>query len=80
MELTEYYCVYVDDVIFVSKDPMQQIRIVEFEYQLKGVGVPEYYLEGDMELGKDGKMSWSAKTYIKNVTDRIEKLFETCLK
>ncbi len=33
-----------------------------------------------MELGKDGKISWSAKTYIKNISERTEKLFETCLK
>jgi len=72
--------VYVDDVIFVAKDPMKYIKIMEYEYQLKGVGVPEYYLGGDMEFSKDGKMSWSAKTYIKNISERIEKLFEICLK
>ncbi len=71
---------YVDDVILVAKDPMKYIRIMEYEYQLKGVGVPEYYFGGDMELGKDGNMSWSAKAYIKNVSNRIAKLFETCLR
>ncbi len=39
----EYCCVYVDDVIFVTNDPMNYIRMMEYEYQLKGVGVPEYY-------------------------------------
>ncbi len=33
-----------------------------------------------MQLGKDGKMSWSFKTYIKNASERIKKLFEMCLK
>ncbi len=46
----EYCCMYVDDVIFVSLDPMQYICIMEYEYHLKGVGVREYYLGGDMEL------------------------------
>ncbi len=53
---------------------------MEYENQLKGIRVPEYYLGGDMELDKDGKMSWLAKTYIKNVTEGIEKLLETCLR
>ncbi len=70
----------MDDVIFLAKDCMKTIRIMEYEFQLKGVGVTEYYLGGDMELGKDEKMSWSAKTYIKKVTERIENLIEKCLK
>ncbi len=48
--------------------------------QSKGVGVTGYYLGGNMELEKDGKVSWSAKTYVKNASERIEKLFEMCLK
>ncbi len=59
---------------------MKYIRNIEYEYQLKGVGVPEYYLGGDMELAKNGKMSWSAKTYIQNFTERIEKLMKKFLK
>ncbi len=47
----EYCYVYVSDVIFVSQDPMKYIKIMEYEYQLKGVGIPEYYLGGNMELG-----------------------------
>ncbi len=33
-----------------------------------------------MDLGKGSKMFRSAKIYIKNVTERIEKIFETCLR
>ncbi len=47
---------------------------MEYKYQLEGVQVHEHYLGGNMEWGKDWKMSWSAKSYIKNVTERIEKL------
>ena len=38
----EYCCVYVDDVIFVAKDPMAYLEVMKYEYNLKGVGVPEY--------------------------------------
>ncbi len=65
----------VDDVIFMCLNPMQYICIMEYEYHFKGVGVPKYYLGGNMELGKDGKLSRSAKTYIKNVADRLDKCF-----
>ncbi len=34
---------------------MKYIKILEYEYQLKRVGVPDYYPGGNMELGKDGK-------------------------
>ncbi len=71
---------YVDDVIFAAKNPMRYIRIMAYEFQLKGVDVPEYYLGSNMELGKDGEMSWSAKSYINNVSDKIDELFETCHK
>ncbi len=76
----KYNCVYVGDVIFVPKHPMKYIRIMEYEYELKGVGVPEYYLGDYMEVGKDGNMSLSAKIYIKNITESMEKLMEKCLK
>ncbi len=58
---------YVYDFIFTAKDSMKCIRVMEYEYILKRMGVPEYYLAGNTKLGRDGKMSWSAKIYIKNV-------------
>ena len=76
----EYVATYVDDLIFVSKDPMKYIEQLKFEYEMKGVGVPEYYLGGNVDIGTDGSMYWSAKTYIKNVCDRVEKLFDVTLK
>ncbi len=53
---------------------------MEYEYKLKGVSVTDYYLGSNMELNKDGEFPWSAKTYIKNVSEMIDKLFETCLR
>jgi len=55
------------------------------KYKFKGVGVPEYYLGGDIkrEKLKDSPLYCtvlSAKTYIKNIVDKIERLFDTTLK
>ena len=47
---------------------------------MKGIGVPVYYLGGNVDIGTDSSMYWSAKTYIKNVCDRVEKLFDITLK
>ncbi len=58
----------MDDVIFIGRNPMRYL--VKYEYNLKGVGKSEHY---------HGK-TWFAKTYIKNVTDRIENLLETKLR
>ncbi|MGH3054647.1 MAG: Ty1/Copia family ribonuclease HI, partial [Gaiellaceae bacterium] len=71
--------VYIDDIIIIAKDPMIYIKQLQFEYYLKGVGLPSYYLGGDVEM-KNGKMIWSAKTYIKNICERIEKMFEIKLR
>ena len=51
---------YVDDLIFVGRDPMKYMDILKKEYHLKGVGTPEYYLGGNVDIGTDGTMTWSA--------------------
>ena len=42
----EYIGTYVDDLIIASKDPQMIIDHLSVDYNLKGVGVPEYYLGG----------------------------------
>lgn len=83
----EYIAVYVDDLIIASREPMVIIEEVKKvgNFKLKGVGEPEYYLGGDIErkkrddgLGYTSKLS--ARTYIKNVCEKIEKLFQITLK
>ena len=49
----EYVACYVDDLLVFSKDPMSIIEDVKKEYELKGVGTPEYYLGGDVEMMED---------------------------
>ena len=82
----DYIAVYVDDLIIAARDPMNIIKELEQvgKYTFKGVGVPEYYLGGDVSLKKnnEGKSQivLSSKTYIMNVCDKIERLFNLRLR
>jgi hypothetical protein len=40
----------VYDILIWSKDPMAVIKALEKTYMLKSVGIPEYYLGGNVEL------------------------------
>jgi hypothetical protein len=82
----EYICTWVDDLLIFFKAPMEIIKTLEKRYTLKGTGVPEYYLGGNIDEidweGAPGRrtLAWSAKTYISNITNRIEKLYSQKLK
>jgi hypothetical protein len=77
----EYWATYVEDILIWSKDPMSVIKALEKTYMLKSVGIPEYYLGGNVEfLGEAWKnqglvLVLSAKTYIQNVIPKFEGLF-----
>jgi hypothetical protein len=77
----EYLATYVDDILIWSKDPMAVIKALEKIYMLKSVGIPEYYLGGNVEfLGEAWKnqglgLALSEKTYIQNVIPKFEGLF-----
>jgi hypothetical protein len=77
----EYLATYVDAIFIWSKDPMVFIKSLEKTYMLKSVGIPEYYLGGNVEfLGEAWKnqglgLDVSAKTYIQNVIPKFEGLF-----
>ena len=45
----EMIATYVDDLLIFSKKPMDLISEFKKEYNLKGVGEPEYYLGGNVE-------------------------------
>jgi hypothetical protein len=47
----EYLATYVDEILIWSKDPMAVIKVLEKMYMLKCVGIPEYYLVGNVEFG-----------------------------
>jgi hypothetical protein len=46
----EYLVTNVDDILIWSKDPMAVIKLLKKIYMLKSVGIPEYYLGGNIEL------------------------------
>jgi hypothetical protein len=77
----EYLATYLHDILIWSKDPMAVIKSLENTFILKSVGIPEYYLGGNVEfLGEAWKnqgleLALSAKTYIHNVTPKPEGLF-----
>ena len=77
----EYLATYVDDILIWSKGPMAVIKSLEKIYLLQNVGIPEYYLGGNVEfLGESWKnqglaLALSAKTYIQNVIPKLEQLF-----
>ena len=78
----KYIATWVDDLIHWSKNPMKLIKIVEQIFPLKGTGIPEYYLGGNVdriswEKSHDGyTFTLSARTYITQICKKIEKLFE----
>jgi hypothetical protein len=73
--------IYIDIILIWSKDAMESIKSLEKTYMLKSVGIPEYYLGGNVEpLGKAWKTQWLgldlyAKTYIQNFVLKSEGLF-----
>jgi hypothetical protein len=81
----EYLATYVDDIVIWKKDPMAVIKSLEKTYIKKSVGIPEYYLGGNVEfLGEAWKnqrlgLAISAKTYIQNVIPKFEGLLAKSL-
>jgi len=78
----EYIAVIVDDLLIFSQNPDEIIETLQtvYKYKLGGVGTPQYYNGADISFNKNGYAQMSAETYIKNITERIEKLLEYTLK
>jgi hypothetical protein len=77
----EYLATYLDEILIWSKDPMAVIKSLEKNFMLKCVGIPQYYLGGNVEfLGEAWKnqglrLALSEKTYMQNVIAKFEGLF-----
>jgi hypothetical protein len=77
----EYLALYVDDIHIWIKDLIAFIKPLEKIYMLKSVGIPEYYLGGNVEfLGEAWKnqglgLPLSEKINTKNVIPKFEGLF-----
>jgi hypothetical protein len=46
----EYLDTYVNDILIWSKDTMAVIKSLEKTYMLKSMGIPEYFLGGNVEF------------------------------
>jgi hypothetical protein len=74
----EYIATYVDDILAFGINPMEIIEEIKKSYVLKGVGVPEYYLGGNVDpldaaWNAEGcYTALSARTYIANVSEKFE--------
>jgi hypothetical protein len=81
---SHYECLatYVDDILIWSKDLMSVINSLEKTYMLKSVGIPEYYLGGNVKFleelwnNQGLGLALSAKTYIQNIIPKFEGLFD----
>jgi hypothetical protein len=77
----EYLATYVDDILIWSKDPMAFIKSLEKTYMSKSVGIPEYYLGGNVEFLREAwknqelGLAISAKNDIQKVIPKFEVLF-----
>ena len=65
---------------------MEVMDALKEVYTMKGVGIPEYYLGGDVEnldehWSKENiSLAFSGQTYIKNVIPRFEAMFHQTFK
>jgi hypothetical protein len=74
----------VDDLLAFSKEPMKLIKTTKEDYVLKGVGVLECYLGGNIEevsnpklLEKGIQTVLLAKTCVHNVLRKLENMFDS---
>ena len=76
----EYLASYVDDILVWSRDPMRTMDLLMAKYTMEGVGIPEYYLGGNVEqMGEEWarahiQVGLSARTYIENAIPKSKEL------
>ena len=73
----EYVLVYVDDLMFIGKEPQAFFDSLtnEHGFKLKGVGKPSYHLGGDFFRDSDGTLAWGAKSYVSKMLTSYETMF-----
>ena len=75
----DYICVYVDDLLILSKKPNDVIAALrkKYKFKLKGVGFPKYYLGADIErrTHPESVLIMGSKTYIGKILGLYEKMF-----
>ena len=68
----EYIASYVDDILIWSKHTMKVMARLKAVYSMKGVGIPEYYLGGNVEqMDEDGSRKTFRLGYLLGLTLRM---------
>ena len=81
----EYIARYVDDILVISKDPVSIIKEIQKDFWIKekSIAKPEYFLGGNIHFlaeeyptwkKKDISIGLSAKTYIENIIQKVERI------
>ena len=69
----EYIATHVDDLIIVSKNPMQYINELKKQYPLRNVEQnPEFYLGNNIKRNDNQTIKISLEKYVKEVIRRFE--------
>ena len=82
----EHLASYMDDILVWSRDPMAIMDVLKRIYTIKGVGISEYYLGGNIQqLGeewlKEGiQTGLSAWNYIEQVIPKFEGILGSKIK
>jgi hypothetical protein len=70
----KYALVYVDEIMFIGKEPQQYFdsAINDHGLKLKCVGRPKYHLSGDFYRDFDGTLGWGAHSYVSKMLINYE--------
>ena len=74
----EYLAVWVDDLLYVGKDPNEFFGLLKDKvYIVKGVGPPTYHLGGDFirVTEPENVLTWGSHTFVKKMLLKYEKMF-----
>jgi hypothetical protein len=73
----EYIAVYVDDLMYLSKDPQAIVDALENKYQfkLKGTGPVNYHLGTTFERDADGVLCLKPIKYIKKMVANYKRIY-----
>ena len=77
----KYMLVYVDDILHIAENPVDDMKLINSVYRLKeGAGPPNRYLGGSMEKVQlqDGSIAWSMNCveYLKGAISNIDNLLK----
>jgi hypothetical protein len=73
----EYVLVFVEDIMFIGKEPQLffDSLINEHGFKLKVVGTPTYHLGGHFYRDSDGTLVWGAHSYVSIMFSNYETMF-----